>query len=326
MLKQNNQPVGAYEQYAVYRSTRESDVPRGRLLSFTGVENEDVYNTSIPFDLNGKNIIAGRVEGRNTERSRTMFFERTGSTWTLIPDAPVLDLQDPFVTFVDGELVLGGVYAEWRDDGSLVTFRTRFYKGQRLSNLAQFAEGPERMKDIRILELPDTRIAIFSRPQGQPMLDRFGCIAKIGFTVVDSLAAVTPKAIDDAPLLEGHFLPTEWGGCNQLYNLSNGLIGVIGHKSWGETVNDVHVIHYYCMAFALDPGTRSVTDVKVIAARDDFPPGPQKNPRAMDVAFTSGIVRLGGGKAELYSGLSDCREGVLSIADPFNAYEQNEVK
>jgi hypothetical protein len=128
-----------------------------------------------------------------------------------------------------------------------------------------------------------------------------------------------------APLLEDHFIPDEWGGCNQVYNLSNGLLGVIGHKSWGEKPGDVRIIHYYCMAFALDPRTRRMSQVKVIAAREDFPGGPQKNARAMDVAFASGIVRLGNGRADLYTGLSDSQEGVLEIDDPFTAYEQWEI-
>jgi hypothetical protein len=321
MLLDKVPPVSAREQYEDYRRRRAA-ATRGTFLSFSGHGDEDVYNASVPFQVDGRRCIAGRVEKRGSEDSRTMFFEQRGSAWVLVKDAPVLEhLQDPFVTFIGGELVLGGVYALWDDKGGLITYSTRFFAGRSLAGLALRAEGPERMKDVRLLELPDRRVAVFSRPQGQPMLDRFGCIAKIGFAVVDSLAAVGPASVAGAPLLDGHFLPTEWGGCNQLFNLANGLVGVIGHKSWGETVDGVFVIHYYAMAFAIDPRTRRMTQTKVIAARDDFPPGPQKNPRAMDVVFTSGIERLGSGRALLYAGLSDCREGVLEIEDPLDEYE-----
>lgn len=177
------------------------------------------------------------------------------------------------------------------------------------------------MKDIRLVELPGGRVGIFSRPQGSKMMEKYGCIAKIGFAVVDFIEQVTAEAIRTAPLLEGHFLPDEWGGCNQPYLLKNGLIGVIGHKAWGEWIDGEHMLHYYSMAFAIHPYTRAMTPLKIICSRDCFPEGPAKWPRVKDVTFTSGIVRNGDGTALLYSGLSDCRVGSIIIPDPFEEYE-----
>ena len=319
MLSNSIAAVSARSQLAAFSADGRPSA-MGELLQFAGVDGFDVYNPSIPFSIDGKTVIAGRVECRANEVSQTKFFEKKGDVWELISDAPVLDLQDPFVTFIGGELWLGGVYVVW-DGPSLVKYSTYFYRGTSLCNLRFAFEGPLFMKDVRMTELADGRIALLSRPQGERMLQQHGCIAKIGFAVADSVDQINADFIEKAPLLEGQFLPDEWGGSNQLYPLSNGLLGIIGHKSWGEYVGDVHIIHYYSMAFALDPDTRAVTQTKLIATRDCFPAGPQKDSRSADVVFTSGILRCGNGKAELYAGLSDCQAGRLLINDPLNEYE-----
>ena len=319
MLKEKIDAVSAKDQYHDFKNTRFPQAP-GVLLTFDSAGQGDVYNTSVPFDIDGRRVIAGRVEARSTEQSHTAFFEQNEDRWVRINDAPILPLQDPFITWVGDELVLGGVNVDW-DGDRLIEYRTKFYRGTSLDSLAHFADGPKNMKDIRLVELADRRIGLFSRPQGQPMLDKYGCIARIGFSVLDSLDRLTPEAVDSAPLLEGQFLPDEWGGCNQLIMLKNGLIGFIGHKSWGEDVDDVYIIHYYAMAFAIDPDSRKITQVKIIGSRECFPDGPQKNPRAKDVTFTSGIERLANGKALLYAGLSDCQEGCVEIDDPLIEYE-----
>lgn len=321
-------PVPVQEQFAAFQKAR-PPAP-GEILRFEGVGDRDVYNPSVPFTLDGMTIIAGRVERRGDEFSRAMFFTEHDGVWTPVEGAPVFDLQDPFVTFAgDGvvrdELVFGGVQVEW--EGTRAHWSTAFYRGHALHDLKPFAHGPAQMKDVRLLQLRDGRVAIFSRPQGEVMQQRFGCIAKIGFTIVDSLEAVTAEAIETAPLLFDHFLPDEWGGCNQLFELRNGLIGAIGHKSWGETLVRTHggapehVLHYYSMAFAVDPATRQMTPTKIIGSRDCFPPGPSKAPRLQDVTFTAGIVRHGDGTATLYTGLSDCQVGRLEIEDPLQEYE-----
>ena len=46
----------------------------GEVLQFDGVDGYDVYNPSIPFELDGRVIMAGRVENRSNEVSKTMFF------------------------------------------------------------------------------------------------------------------------------------------------------------------------------------------------------------------------------------------------------------
>ncbi len=294
---------------------------RGEILTFIGAGDSDVYNPSIPFESDGMTVIAGRVEDRSNEVSKTMFFKKNGEQYELIDNAPVLNLQDPFVTYIDGLLYVGGVEVIW-DGDNLVDYWTQFYCGTGIFTLKRTFCGPKLMKDIRILQLPDKRIAVFSRPQGQPMLEKYGCIAKIGFGIADSIDMVDDEYIAGLPLIEGQFTNDEWGGCNQLYNLKNGLIGVLGHKSWGKQEGDVFVIHYYSMAFAICPKTRRLTQTKIVSDRSLFPKGPQKNARTADVTFSSGIVRLGNGKCELYSGLNDCQAGKIIIDDPMTEYEE----
>lgn len=296
---------------------------RGELLNFRGVDGLDVYNTSVPFADGDRTVIAGRVESRDSERSRTMFFEGADTEWTLIDGAPVFDLQDPFVTFIDGELWLGGVYVDW--DKSPIYYETRFYHGKSIYSLEYAFSGPGYMKDIRLLQLADGRIAVFSRPNDEALRNKYWCICKVGFAVADKIGDVTPEFIYNAPHLENLFPDDEWGGCNQLHDLGGGRIGVIGHRSWGKVIDGVHHIHYYSMVFGVDYLRGTHTAPKIIAERSCYPDAPAKQPRIADVTFTSGLVRLGGGKAMLYSGLSDAGEGRLLIDDPLCEYENSNV-
>ncbi len=317
-LYQQITPKPLKEQYEVFLEYKPE--AQGEILQFKGVEGMDVYNPSIPFTLDGMTIMACRVEPRDSEHSKTMIFQERAGIYTLIEDAPSFDLQDPFITFINGELILGGVFVIWEGD-KIISWQTDFYRGKSIYDLQYFTSGPMHMKDVRLLELSDKRIAIFSRPQGKAMLDKYNCIAKIGFTIVDTLDDVTSEAIEHATLLHDHFLPDEWGGCNQLFQLSNGLIGAIGHKSWGETIDGVQRLHYYSMAFAIDPETLKMTPTKVIACRKCFPEGQSKCPKVQDVTFTAGIVRSNDGTATLYTGLNDCQIGKLVIDDPLTEYE-----
>lgn len=319
-LRDRVEPQSAREQLA---ELRRRGMPRGgEIVRVEGIADPIVTNPSIPFPSEGQTVLAVRADpGGEVPASRAVFCGRgADGVWRPIPDAPGLPLEDPFAAFVGGRLVLGGVRVI-REAGRVVSWVTDFHRGAGIRALSRFATGPSHMKDIRLVELPGGRVGVFSRPQGPKVVERFGCMAKIGFTVVDSLEDLTAEAIECAPFLEGTFLPEEWGGANQAYLLANGLVGVIGHKAWGELVGGVQFLHYYSMAFAIDPRTRRFTQTRVIAARESFADGPSAAPRTRDVTFTAGIVRLAGGKAELWTGLSDRRIGRIVIDDPLAEYE-----
>ena len=293
---------------------KKGHVQRGERLYFTGVGERDVYNITAPFIDRGEPVIAGRVEPRDSEHSQVIFFHEREGLWSPRKGDPVLTLQDPFVSRIHGQLIVGGVeiFPHPTIPGRL-GWRTRFYRGSEVKDLEPFAVGPDGMKDIRLVELADGRIGVFTRPQGE-----IGGRGTIGYVEIRSLEELTIDAIESATLLTEQFYPDEWGGANEAHLLSNGLVGVLGHIA---CFDEQHNKHYYPMVFAFDPSTRTASGMEVIAVRDDFPPGPAKQPSLVDVLFSGGLVRKGGGLAELYVGVSDAEAHRIVVADPFDKYE-----
>lgn len=286
--------------------------PAGRTqrLIFAGVDGFDVYNISAPFPSAGRTVIAGRVERRDSEHSTAIFFEELGGVWHPVDGAPHFALQDPFVTFIGGELVFGGVEVRFGD--GLPEWWTVFYRGADIFTLEPFFAGPLGMKDIRLCELADGRVAVFTRPRGTK-----GGRGTIGYTEVPSLDALTIEAIDAAPMLTDMFHPLDWGGVNEAHLLANGEIGLIAHAAYFEDDTIHSARHYYAVAFVFDPATRRWRDLKVIAGRAQFGPGAAKRPDLVDVVFSSGIERAGA-TTRLYAGMSDAEAHWVEIAFPFD--------
>lgn len=84
------------------------------ILSFQGVEGFDVYNISIPFERDGKRYLFGRVERRDEwARSWVRLFEETGQDeWTLVQGSMIYTLEDPYVSLIGGEIVMGGTHVQ----------------------------------------------------------------------------------------------------------------------------------------------------------------------------------------------------------------------
>lgn len=187
-----------------------------------------------------------------------------------------------------------------------------------MTDLRYFTTGPDYMKDIRLVQLEDGRIGVFSRPRNQEILAKFGSESQVGFTVIGSLDELTAEVIAQAPYIPGLFGPGEWGGGNQAYLLEDGRIGVIGHQSY-NTLDAAGVKHqtYLNIAFVFDRQPHEVVEKKIIGTRSSYPAGPAKLPHLADVAFTSGIMMRPDGKADLYSGLGDAEVGRVAIDYPF---------
>ncbi|BBI35692.1 DUF1861 family protein [Cohnella abietis] len=287
----------------------------GKKLVFSGVGTRDVYNISAPFLDNGELVIAGRVEDRDKESSEVMFFVERKGEWKPRNGAPIFALQDPFFTFIGDELVFGGVevYFDGDDPHYVTSWCTVFYRGHSVNELAPFAKGPLTMKDIRLVELNDGRIGVFTRP-----MEVDGARALIGYVEIDTLEQMTEEVISGADLLRNQFLPEEWGGANEAHLLPGGMIGVLGHIARMEENN---IRHYYPMVFAFDPENQRHTPIKLIATRSMFPDGPAKRPDLEDVIFSGGLVRHKDGTASLYTGVSDAEAHVIVIPDPFLEYE-----
>ncbi len=298
------------EYFERYRGTQASRPAATGKIRFVGVEGQDVYNITAPFVSAGRTVMAGRVEPRNSERSQARFFEEKAGVWHLIPQAPAFQLQDPFVTFVGRELIFGGVEI-YETPGGLA-WRTVFYRGRDIFNLAPFFAGPKGMKDIRLRELADGRIGVFTRPQG-----RIGGRGTIGYTETDTLEGLSIELIEKALLLEGMFHPLDWGGANEAFLLSSGDIGVLSHIACFNQDDPASDRHYYASAFVFSPNTRRFQDFRIIASRDRFGPGAAKRPDLVDVVFSSGLV-FREGKVVLYAGVSDAEAHWLEIDDPFD--------
>jgi hypothetical protein len=289
------------------------------LLTFKGTEGFDVYNCSIPFRWKGGRYIFGRVERREEWcRSWVRLFEETGDDeWTLVHGSMIYPLEDPYVSLIHDQLVMGGTHVRMRQ-GKLETYYAYFYRATDIHDMHYFTTGPDHMKDIRLVELADHRIGVFSRPRSAKITEKYGSQAMVGFTVIDSLDDLNAELIQNAPYLDGLFEHGQWGACNQAYLLESGRIGVIGHFAYSDKKDEKNPqLIYFPISFVVDPSSATISDLRVIASRKCFPPGPFKLPNMLDLAFTSGIVMRKDGKADLYSGLGDCGEGRTVIDYPF---------
>jgi len=288
-------------------------------LTFHGVDGFDVYNTSTPFQWCGQIYLFGRVERRSEwARSWVRLFSNTGSDdWTVVPNSMIYQLEDPYVSQIGGLLVMGGSHVRYKA-GKVDTYYGYFYRGTDLHDLVYFTTGPNYMKDIRLVELEDGRIGVFSRPRNQRILEQYGSESQIGFTVINTLDELTADVIENAPYIPGLFGTGEWGGCNQAYLLEDGSLGVIGHHSYyAPNAQGVEQQVYLNVAFVLDRRHHALTDFKIIGTRPCYPASPAKKPFLTDCAFTSGIVMRPDDKVDLYSGLSDTAEGRIVINYPF---------
>jgi len=291
-------------------------------LTFNGVDGYDVYNSSVPFVWKGKEYIYGRVERRSEwARSWVRLFENTGKDeWTLVPHSMIYQLEDPYVSIFGDTLVMGGSHVRYTR-GGVDTYYGYFYRGTDINDLYYFTTGPDWMKDIRLVGMPDGRIGVFSRPRSEEIRKKFGSESLVGFAIINDLDELTASVIEGATYIAGLFDKDEWGGVNQACMLDNGLIGAIGHKCYNTTdVNGAEISVYLNISFVFDPVKHEAMDLKIIGTRPCYPAGPAKKPNLVDVAFTSGIVPREDGKVDLYSGIGDAEVGRIVIDNPFAGY------
>ncbi len=314
---------------------KQKEQPVGEKLKFEGIESKDIYNTTAPFEYYEKRYLVGRVESPDKETdSQSIFFTEKDGVWSPVEDIPALDLQDPFVTQINGEPILGGVEIYPREETSENTGKlgwvTVFYRGTDPAKIKEFVKGPEFMKDIRLIELPDGKIGVFTRPGSIQTRSKDGVGGMIGYTEINSFEDLTIENINKAEIIDGLIAENEWAGANELYLLENGCIGVLGHIARFNKKGDKEYKEYYVMTFEFDSQTKKVSNKKIIAIRDNFPDGRKKmHEKEKGDDFLSNIVYPGGmviepdGTAELYVGLSDAEAGKIPIEYPFSSPIKN---
>lgn len=292
---------------ALLEDFAQREQPRdGELLRFVGIDGKDAYNCTVEV-IDGECILAVRTESRpNALDAETRFYrECADGAYKEIPGAPVFAMEDPALERIGGEVVVSGVRAQWEknNDGEpkLLGYRMFFYRGRHLEDMRLFAQGPPGEKDIELLEIPDGRIAVFTRPHG-----------KIAFTTIDTLEELTPQRLTEATVIPGQFAEGEWGGANKLRLLDEKTIGVIGHIAF----KDKCAFHYYAMAFEFGIETRTASPLRIIATRENFPPSEAKKPGLKDVVFPGGLLEKGD-EFVLYAGLSDAANGTAVTVAPF---------
>lgn len=283
------------------------------LITFKGVQGMDVYNPSVLFHYRGKRHMFGRVEKRSEwANSFVRLFVETGKDeFTLVPNEMVWQLEDPFVSNIDGEMIMGGTHVR-KTGGKVFNYYCDFFRGAPES-LLYFTTGPDNMKDIRVVKLANHRIGVFSRP-------KTAAHSSIGFVVIDAIDELTAKVVEEAqPLNVIH--TGAWGGVNQPYLLTSDKIGCIGHYSYiDKDEAGAQITVYVNYSFVLDPATREVEDSKIIGTKGCYPPCACKTPKLVDCAFVAGIVMRGDGRCDLYSGLGDAHTGRITIDYPFEGY------
>ncbi len=123
-------------------------------------DKRDVYNISSPFFYNGSQLLLGRAEFRNSEDSSIVFLQRNAGIWSSDKRyQPLNHLQDPFYCFIGGKLIVGGVEV-CQNEKNEVTYHTAFFRETAPFQLQRFTCGPEQMKDIRLLELPNGKVLV----------------------------------------------------------------------------------------------------------------------------------------------------------------------
>lgn len=112
-------------------------------LAFSGVGKRDVYNITAPFVHDGEEVILGRVEERDSEFSQVFFFTLCDGVWIPRAHTHTYNLQDPCVTHIKGELIVGGVevITAGDDPQKIVSWVTQFYRGYRIDSMRHFSSG-----------------------------------------------------------------------------------------------------------------------------------------------------------------------------------------
>lgn len=319
--------------------TGKTDNPMGRLLTVQGLRDDEIaYNPAVIVQKNankiagGVNIIAARVESLDSHwldpklyDPHIVFFARKDDHLVPIPDTPVFrQYEDPWATWVVGEdavpqLLFGGVKIEYRGDKAVIT--TQLHLSPSVQEL-----HPDRpfcqirgMKDIRFAQLPNGRLAVFTRPTTGKAYP-----GRIGLTIIDSPHDLkNPETVHHAPLLPCTIDPNCKIGANEAFFVERtGLIHVFCHiatADGNDFDDEKSPIHYAGYEFDVDPKAPfdGVITPSLVARRSDFPQntGNSKGPRYNDILFPGGT---GGSDQKQYLvGLEDVLIGVMDIKRSF---------
>jgi hypothetical protein len=313
--------------------------PRSCILNFKGIkESETVYNPC-PFVWQNEICLLGRVEEHASEIAHVHQFKHTGGTWQS-EDLSFLHVQDPFLSCIQNKKIVGGVALDFSEPFpgiyKIENYRTTFFDFETKEKLA---EGPDGMKDIRLVDLGD-KIGVFTRPRTE---DKGTVHSSIQFSTVPTLADINADlinaiSIDPMKKVAGFFNHNEWGGVNAVYQLADGWLGLLGHiayysehataESPDHFTTDEHLRKYAAIAFEFHPDTKEVTHPVIILARHNLETEARaKREDLHDVIFPGGFIfpcldeasaKSEGDTVLFFYGLGDAHVGVSELPYPFH--------
>lgn len=360
--KQDIEIISCIAKEQAYLANRNLEEERSKcaILRFNraGVEITDLtgYNVAQPIQDGGLDaegnpyyLLGVRMERLDDEaESQVEYFwanSQFSDEWELVEEGlPEIAGQDPRVavieTFTESseaakqkEIVLNVVEVapeEGSDvDPPKLSYWTRFYRGKTFRELLPFARGPKKMKDICLVQMPETnKIITFTRPQSDIETPELGGLGQIGEVTIDVIDEINELLLQSAELINTRFQPDEWGGINYALPLKEGMVGVIGHIARRDNT-DLSIKFedrpkiYHSFSAVYDPRTRKLLDIKILAMADEFtmPDGSEIKPKThmtKQVAFGSAITEPNeNGKVHLLVGVGDAITGRKIIDDPF---------
>jgi len=290
-----------------------------------------VYNPAL-VEIDGVLHMWGRTEKEGvSERGGSVRLYKENledGIWDQVEGAPIFPgMQDPFYCgVIEGYHVMGGVELYDIPGSPNPGYRTVFYRYQNSPAelmddgvlVKPFAKGPNQMKGIRILPLPNGKLGVFTRPQGRG----FGGRGQIGYLETNSLDTLETDLIaydklrDPSTLLWGLFAGErkgegEWGGVNMAYALPDDTIFVIGHIARFHGVPPLK--YYYPMSFVFDPSTHTTSDFKLLATDKEYPDGLiSKNDQLGKIYYPAGLGFIHHKTKSVYD-LADRRVGIQDI-------------
>ncbi len=290
----------------------------------------EIYNPSPIFTNPPGSYRAVRVDS-SEGATKSIIFKRGGGKIT-----PYLkrtfDLEDPFATNIDGEIIFGGVQVDKSVDekGQRVSkWRTILFRGRTIPELRQFFVGPEGMKDIRPVQRPNGRIGVYTRPRN-PGNEAFGGDGQIGYREFSSLDKLeqSPSSvleIDNAPLLSFRFPRDQWGGVNHPQVVKDGKYEgwnlLLIHRAHKDNAGQDQNRHYSADTLLHNPDTSpEVIDLGTLVKRSDLPEGPWKDQDESDdlrdVYFPGELKILDKWRALAVGGMSDAETGWALVLNP----------
>lgn len=282
-----------------------------------------IYNPSS--FLHGQGV--ARVERRGDEYSGVVGFTLKDGVYVPNSALPSYAMaQDPSISYnKDAPNILTVVQIEANSTGKITNWQQQFFKYDKSLNEVDdpFAVGPEKMKDIRVKQLPNGKWAVFTRPQG-PTPEQGG-LGKIGYIEIDTLDELE-DTIPKAPLIPDVFREGEWGGVNDIIPLNDDKIGLLSHIA-RMNPNGSGEKEYYSMLMIYSREQGRVISQRIVLEAKDLPYEVKgKRPDLKNVVFSGGAILLADGRLKISGGSGDTEAfEVIIEAEEFLAIAQGRL-